>query len=150
MKEQYIHMEFPVAGGDFSGAGEAASKIKNVLKLLGVSYEIIRRVAIASYEAEINIVAHAYEGKISVDIKTDEICIDAIDRGPGIEDVERAMTEGYSTASRKMREMGFGAGMGLPNIKKASDWMQVKSEVGKGTETRIKFYLEDGKNAERR
>jgi len=146
MDKQKLHMEFPVKGGNFSEAGEAASKVKNVMKLLGMPYEIIRRVAIASYEAEMNIVAYAAEGKICVDIQPDTIHIRAFDKGPGIEDIEKAMQEGYSTASPLIREMGFGAGMGLPNIKRAADWMRVESKVGEGTELQAKFYLNGGKN----
>ena len=141
MDLQRIHREFPVKGGDFTGAGEAAGKIKNILKQLGVPYGVIKRVAIASYEAEMNIVLYAIEGKLSVDINTSEIFIKAHDRGPGIPDIEKAMEEGYSTATHLIREMGFGAGMGLPNIKKATDWMHIKSVVDEGTELQFKIFL---------
>jgi serine/threonine-protein kinase RsbT len=141
MGEEKIHMEFPVKGGNFSEAGEAASKIKTVLKQIGVSYDIIRRVAIASYEAEMNIVAHAEDGILRVDIAPDEISVTAKDRGPGIPDIEKAMTEGFSTASAKIREMGFGAGMGLPNIKRAVDWMEISSTAGESTTLQFKISL---------
>lgn len=144
MDRQKIHMEFPVAGGNFNAAGEAASKIKNILKQLGIPYKTIKRVAIASYEAEMNIVLYAHEGKLYVDIEPDEVFVVARDRGPGISDLEKAMQEGFSTASPTIREMGFGAGMGLPNIKKASDWMHIESELEKGTELRFRISL-DGK-----
>ncbi|MFA6449358.1 MAG: anti-sigma regulatory factor [bacterium] len=136
-----MHMDFPVKGGNFSEAGEAASKIKSVLKQIGVQYEIIRRVAIASYEAEMNIVAHAEGGQISVDIAPEEISVTASDKGPGIPDIEQAMIEGFSTASAKIREMGFGAGMGLPNIKRAVDWMNIESTAGESTTLQFKISL---------
>jgi len=141
MGGEKIHMEFPVKGGNFSEAGEAASKIKGVLKQIGVPYEVIRRVAIASYEAEMNIVAHAIDGNIYADIDPEEISVTARDRGPGIPDIEQAMVEGFSTASAKIREMGFGAGMGLPNIKKAVDWMNIESKTGESTTLQFKISL---------
>ncbi|MEW6200546.1 MAG: ATP-binding protein [bacterium] len=136
-----IYKEFPVKGGDFARAGEAAGKLKNILKQIGAPYGVIKRVAIASYEMEMNIVLYADEGKLCVNIKPREVFIVARDRGPGIPNTEKAMEEGYSTASAEIREMGFGAGMGLPNIKKASDWMQIDSEVGVGTCVQIKFFF---------
>ena len=108
-----MHLEFPVQGGNFSGAGGASSRIKNVLKQLGIQYDTIRRVAIASYESEINIVAYATKGKLLVEIEPGEIAITAADIGPGIPDIEKALQEGYSTATPLIREMGFGAGLGL-------------------------------------
>lgn len=137
-----MHWEFPVTGGNFSGAGEAASKIKNILKTLGIAHEVIRRVSIASYEAEINITAYADEGELRLTIDPREITITASDRGPGIPDIEAAMQEGFSTATPAIRELGFGAGMGLPNIKRATDWMVIESTVGKGSEIRFKIYLQ--------
>jgi serine/threonine-protein kinase RsbT len=136
-----MHWEFTVTGGNFNGAGEAASKIKNILKKLGISYEVIRRVSIASYEAEMNITAYADEGKLFVDIDPLEINIRASDVGPGIPDIDKAMQEGFSTATPAIREMGFGAGMGLPNIQRATDWMMIDSTVGKGTEIKFKIFL---------
>lgn len=137
-----MHWEFPVTGGNFSGAGAAASKIKNILKRLGIAYEVIRRVSIASYEAEINITAYADEGTLLVDIDPKEITITAADRGPGIPDIDRAMQEGFSTATPAIRELGFGAGMGLPNIQRATDWMTIDSTVGKGTVLTFKIFLQ--------
>jgi serine/threonine-protein kinase RsbT len=136
-----MHWEFPVTGGNFSGAGEAASKIKNILKKLGIAYEVIKRVSIASYEAEMNITAYADEGKLLVDIDPLVIQITAADKGPGIPDIDKAMQEGFSTATPAIREMGFGAGMGLPNIERATDWMVIDSTVGKGTEIKFKIFL---------
>jgi serine/threonine-protein kinase RsbT len=136
-----MHWEFPVTGGNFSSAGEAASKIKNILKKLGIAYEVIRRVSIASYEAEMNITSYADEGELLLEIDPLEISITASDRGPGIPDIAKAMQEGFSTATPAIREMGFGAGMGLPNIQRVTDWMVINSTVGKGTETKFKIFL---------
>ncbi len=128
-----MQFDFYVKGGDFLNAGKASSHIKKVLKQLGVDPKIVRRTVIALYEAEVNIVAHADEGNIAVEISPDEIRIVLADKGPGIANIELAMTKGYSTASKKVREMGFGAGMGLPNIKNNTDEMNVTSTVGVGT-----------------
>jgi anti-sigma regulatory factor (Ser/Thr protein kinase) len=136
-----MHLEFPVQGGNFSGAGGASSRIKNVLKQLGIQYDTIKRVAIASYESEMNIVAYATKGKLLVDIEPGEIAIAAVDIGPGIPDIEKALQEGYSTATPLIREMGFGAGLGLPNIKKAADELVIESVVGEGTTVKMKFRL---------
>jgi len=132
-----MHLEFKIEGGDFTKAGLASSQIKKMLKQLNVDSQIIKRVVVSIYEAEVNIVAHAFRGNIYVDIDTHEIRIRLIDEGPGIPDIEQAMQEGFSTASPAVREMGFGAGMGLPNIKKNADQLNIKSEVGKGTEVEI-------------
>ena len=136
-----MHFEYPVQGGNFGGAGGASSSIKNVLKQLGIQYDTIKRVAIASYESEINIVAYATKGKLLVDIEPGEISIIAADIGPGIPDIEKALQEGYSTATPYIREMGFGAGLGLSNMKKAADEMVIESVVGEGTTVIMKFRL---------
>jgi len=132
-----MHLEFYTEGGDFANAGAASSSVKNVLRKMGIDPSVIRRVVVAIYEAEVNVVAHAYRGKVLVDIQPEEICVRVTDEGPGIADIELAMTEGYSTASEKVREMGFGAGMGLPNIKKNADVFKIDSIVGKGTDVWI-------------
>lgn len=124
-------------GDDFTRAGEASGKVKNMLKQLGYSPEAIRRVSIAMYEAEINMVIHANGGCILVEVLPDRVEILLEDTGPGIADIDLAMTEGYSTAPDEVRSLGFGAGMGLPNIKKYTDEMRIESEVGVGT----KLYL---------
>lgn len=136
-----IKLEFSVEGGDFINGGEASSKIKRYLQNLGLSRDIIKRVAVASYEMEMNIVIHAYRGKLIVEISSDKIIIKAIDEGPGIEDIEKAIQPGYSTASPKVRELGFGAGMGLPNIISCSDEFDIKSTVGVGTEVTSIIYI---------
>lgn len=118
-------------------AGEASSNMKKILSQLGVSSVSIKRAAIAMYEAEINAVIHGHGGKAIISIYSDYIKIQIIDEGPGIPDVELAMQAGYSTAPDAAREMGFGAGMGLPNIKKHSDDMHIDTEVGKGTQITI-------------
>ncbi len=124
---------FPVTGGDFDKAGEVSTQIKAILKGAGIDSTVIRRVAIASFEAEMNVVIHADEGEVDFILTPCDICLVVSDRGPGIEDIELAMQEGWSTASDDMREMGFGAGMGLPNIKKSCDVFEIESDVGKGT-----------------
>jgi anti-sigma regulatory factor (Ser/Thr protein kinase) len=128
-----MHFEYKVLGGDFTRAGYASSEVKKILKQLNVDFRIIKRVVVALYEAEVNIVAHAFEGTIFVDIEPDRILLKLVDRGPGIPDIALAMKEGYSTASAEVRQMGFGAGMGLSNIKKNADSLTIESVVGEGT-----------------
>lgn len=139
-----ISYEFPIEKDDFERAGEASSKIKKILRQLGMDSGIIRRVAIGAYEAEMNIVIHSLGGTIGITIDPEMIIITAEDTGPGIEDIELAMQEGYSTAPDRIREMGFGAGMGLPNMKKCSDSFEIESIVGKGTKIVMKMMLKDG------
>ena len=129
--------EYPVQGGDFTNAGTVSSKVKKMMRQLGVDAGVIKRTIVALYEAEVNIVAHAYKGVITVQLEQDKIYIKLDDEGPGIPDIEKAMQRGYSTASPEVREMGFGAGMGLPNIKANSDVLEVHSVVGKGTTVEI-------------
>lgn len=128
-----MNFKFLVEGGDFTNAGTASSHVKKMMKQLGVDNGIIKRTVVALYEAEVNIVAHAFKGEITVDIEEDKIYIKLADEGPGIPDIPQAMQKGFSTASPKVREMGFGAGMGLPNMKANTDVLNVTSEVGKGT-----------------
>ena len=128
-----IKMKYEVPGDDFTRAGEASSMVKRKLKQLGYHPDAIRRVAIAMYEGEINMVIHAGGGVAEVEVYPDRVEIALIDQGPGIADVEMAMQEGYSTAPDNVRSLGFGAGMGLPNIKKYTDAMRIDTEVGKGT-----------------
>lgn len=129
--------EFEISGGDFDKAGEVSTQIKSILKSAGIDSAVIRRVAIASYEAEMNVVIHATDGKIDFILTPECIVIECSDSGPGIPDIDMAMTEGFSTASDDMRELGFGAGMGLPNIRRSSDKFKIDSEVGKGTRVKI-------------
>lgn len=132
-----VHLEYTVDGENFTSAGEASSSVKNVLKQLGLPGDVIRRVSIAMYEAEINMVIHAQGGTATVDITPEKICIVLQDKGPGIPDVEKAMQEGFSTAPDDVRNLGFGAGMGLPNIKKYSDDLQIDTKIGEGTKLTI-------------
>lgn len=124
---------FDVPGDDFTRAGEASGRMKKALKQLGVSPDVVRRVAIAMYEGEINMVIHAHGGSADVSLDANTVKIVLSDRGPGIPDVALAMTEGWSTAPDAVRSLGFGAGMGLPNMKKYTDSMKVDSTVGQGT-----------------
>ncbi|MBQ8894052.1 MAG: ATP-binding protein [Clostridia bacterium] len=128
-----IVLTYQVDGEDFSAAGEASSSVKKTLKQLGFSPDVIRRVAIAMYEGEINMVIHADGGEARVEITQSTICIILADKGPGIKDINLAMQEGYSTAPEEVRNLGFGAGMGLPNIKKYSDELKIDTELGVGT-----------------
>lgn len=132
-----IKKTYDVSGEDFAHAGEASAKVKSMLKQLGYDPDVIRRLAIAMYEAEINMVIHANGGVITVEINPDKVDVLLDDVGPGIEDIERAMQDGYSTAPAEIRALGFGAGMGLPNIKKYTDGMHVESTVGVGTKVYI-------------
>ncbi|MGE5549202.1 MAG: ATP-binding protein [Bacteroidota bacterium] len=137
-------LHFSIAGGDFAAAGEASSRIKATLRQVGLSADLIRRIAIATYEAEMNVVIHATAGQINVRINPTQVEVETIDRGPGIPDIELAMREGYSTAPQAAREMGFGAGMGLPNMKRCADKLVIESQVGHGTTVRLRFDLKGG------
>ncbi|MCI8727705.1 MAG: anti-sigma regulatory factor [Hungatella sp.] len=128
-----ITLNYEISPDDFTRAGEASSDVKSKLKQLGVSPEAIRKVSIAMYEGEINMVIHAEGGKITVEISPESIVMILADKGPGIPDIEKAMQAGWSTAPDEVRSLGFGAGMGLPNMKKYSDEMDVKTELGVGT-----------------
>ena len=132
-----MEFNYEINGGDFSKAGFASSNLKKMLKQINTDPKLIKRIVIALYEAEMNIVAHAYDGKIKVKIAPEQIVINVSDRGPGIEDIDKAMEDGYSTASDEVREMGFGAGMGLSNIKNNTDQLDIESTVGKGTDLKI-------------
>lgn len=136
-----MQYRFEVEGGNFSKAGTASSEVKKILNQLNVDYKLIKRIVVALYEAEVNIVAHADKGIIDVDIDTERIRILLSDSGPGIPNIEKAMEAGYSTATQKVREMGFGAGMGLPNIKRNADILNISSEPGKGTSVEIIVFL---------
>ena len=130
---EILTQRYNVCAEDFASAGAASAAVKKTLKQLGFSSDFIRRTSIAMYEGEINMVIHGEGGVAEVEIAEDHVKITLTDQGPGIEDIDLAMQEGWSTASDSVRELGFGAGMGLPNIKKQSDDFQITSEVGKGT-----------------
>lgn len=126
-------LHFEVPGDDFTRAGEASAAVKRTLKQLGFPADTVRRVAIAMYEGEINMVIHAGGGAADVNILPDKIVVVLADKGPGIPDVEKAMQEGWSTAPENVRSLGFGAGMGLPNMKKYTDSMEIQTVLGEGT-----------------
>ena len=136
-----VRFHFDVDGADFSSAGEASVVVKKKLRQLGYPPDIIRKVSIAMYEGEINMVIHANGGSADVEVYDEEIVIILSDRGPGIPDVELAMQEGYSTARENIRVLGFGAGMGLPNMKKYTDEMKIDTVVGQGTTITMKVKL---------
>lgn len=140
-EDNVLVQEFIIKGWDFAGAGEASCQIKNLLKDIGIPVDIIRRVAIAAYEAEMNVVMYAQQGVMRCEIRPNLIKITLADQGPGIENIDLAMQEGFSTATPEMREMGFGAGMGLPNIKRNADVFQIVSTVGQGTILTMEFNI---------
>ena len=140
-----IKLKYSVSKSDFSNAGNASSNIKKNLKLLGINPCIVKRVVVSIYEAEVNMIAHAYGGSINVCIDEEKIEAILTDLGPGIPDIDQAMKKGYSTASDEVRQMGFGAGMGLPNIEKNSDQLLIQSKVGEGTTVTIISYYNNEK-----
>ena len=140
MGDQLI-FTYVIDGYDFTRAGEASSSVKNKLKMLGVASDVIRKTAIAMYEGEINMVIHADGGTITVTISDTDITMVLADTGPGIPDISQAMQEGFSTAREEVRSLGFGAGMGLPNMKRYSDEMHIDTVVGQGTTITMKVRL---------
>jgi anti-sigma regulatory factor (Ser/Thr protein kinase) len=140
--QDMVKLNYRVYPEDFAKAGDASSNTKKVLKKLGIPSDITRRAAVATYEAEMNIIIHSSGGEIIVNIWTTKIEIIAKDCGPGIPDIDKAMQKGYSTASDHVREMGFGAGMGLPNMKRCSDGFLIDSKGGEGTTVTMIFYID--------
>lgn len=136
-----VEHTYHVKGGDFTHAGSASSKVKKLLKQLDIDPKKIKNIVIALYEAEVNIVAHAWEGEIWIAISPEKITMVLTDKGPGIPDIEQAMVEGFSTASKEVREMGFGAGMGLSNIRRNTDELKITSDVGTGTKVEMVNYF---------
>ena len=136
-----LELKYTVERDDFARAGEASGSLKKTLKTLGFSPDLVRRVAIAMYEAEINMVIHAQGGEITATVTPEELVIVFADVGPGIPDIDLAMTAGYSTATDNVRDLGFGAGMGLPNIKKYADDLEIQTEVGVGTTVTMRFRI---------
>lgn len=136
-----MQFKFTIEGGDFSRAGFASSEVKKLLKQLNIDHHLIKRIVVALYEGEVNIVAHAHKGEIEVTIEPDKVYIRLSDKGPGIIDIDLAMKEGYSTASQRVREMGFGAGMGLPNMKKNVDKLEINSVPGVGTTVELTTFI---------
>jgi len=134
---QECECSFPVEGERFDQAGKVSVEVKKALRKVGVPDDILRRAAIATYESEVNIISYAVHGTVNLQVTGDHIVLDIQDIGPGIDNIEQAMEQGYSTANDRIREMGFGAGMGLFNIKNCSDTFEISSEQGKGTHLRI-------------
>ena len=137
MAEELLKRTFKVRGRDFDKAGETSAEVKAILKDIGIDPGIMRRAGVVTFEAEMNVVMYADRATVTFILTDEDISIEVADQGPGIPDLELAMQEGYSTASDAMRERGFGAGMGLPNIKKTSDEFDIRSEVNIGTTLRI-------------
>lgn len=140
-----LSYEFEISGGDFGNAGTSSTSLKEILQEIGIDPSLIVRAAIAAYEAEMNVVMYARRGTLTLHITPEKINLKLEDEGQGIENIDMAMQEGYSTATDEMREMGFGAGMGLPNIKRNSDSFRVSSIPGKGTSLDITFLLNQKK-----
>lgn len=143
MAEELLRKRLEVRGRDFDKAGDASSEITAVLKDLGLDPDVILRAGVVTFEAEMNLVMYANRGAVTFVLTDEEISIEVADQGPGIPDIELAMQEGFTTATDEMREMGFGYGMGLPNIKKHSDTFVLESEVGKGTRILSTIRLDD-------
>jgi anti-sigma regulatory factor (Ser/Thr protein kinase) len=138
MMAEALESTYSVLGRDFANAGKVSTQIKDMLKRLGVHPTVVRRIAIVSYEAEMNLVMYATRGKVMLNVSSEDITLRIEDEGPGIPDINLAMQEGYSTATAEMREMGFGAGMGLPNIRRNADEFNISSELGQGTRLYIR------------
>ena len=136
-----IKESYPVRADDMTAAGDVSARIKRHMKRLGIPSSVMRRVSVCTYEAEINLVIHSDGGQIDFEISEDRILVRARDVGPGIPDIDKAMTEGWSTASNEVRNMGFGAGMGLPNMKRNADEFQISSVVGEGTDISMIFHI---------
>jgi len=139
---------FHIKARDFIRAGEASINVQNILKSMNFDSQLIRRIAICGYESEMNVVMHGGDGSLSIEVDTDRLVLEVSDDGPGIEDIELAMQAGYSTANDDYREMGFGAGMGLPNMKKNSDQITIESVKGQGTHVRMLFLIPEGAKTE--
>ena len=138
---ELLHEVYPVEKGAFETAGEVSGTIKRMLRKLGVPSQVIRRVSVASYEVELNLVIHSLGGQMEITIEPDSVTLDVSDRGPGIPDLDLAMQEGWSTASDEVRTLGFGAGMGLPNMKRYSDEMEIDTTVGVGTTVTMRINI---------
>ena len=142
LTENYIYQDsFDIEGGNFNKAGIVSTRIKSILKSMGLAAEVVRKCAIVCYESEINVVSYARKGVVNLTVNSETVLIEVVDEGPGIPNIDEAMQQGYSTADHKIREMGFGAGMGLHNIKSYSDEFNISSEVGKGARLLMKITI---------
>ena len=137
----FLEEVFPVEAGDYVSAGQASTTIKRKLKQLGINALVLRRVSVASYEVELNLVIHSMGGTLTLQVDPEKVTLISKDVGPGIPDIDKAMTEGFSTANEEARTLGFGAGMGLPNMKRNADAFDIKSEVGVGTDITMVFNI---------
>jgi anti-sigma regulatory factor (Ser/Thr protein kinase) len=142
MAAELLRESFEIQGRNFDKAGEVSSEIKVILRDLGIDATNLRRLVIVAYEGEMNVVMYANRGTLTLILTDEDVNLEIVDEGPGIPDIELALQEGYSTASDEMRELGFGFGMGLPNMKKNSDEFRIESEVGKGTSVFAKIRLD--------
>lgn len=147
MEEILYSESYKITGNDYERGGEVATKVKAVLKELGIDAEVIRRLSIANFEAEMNVIMYADAGELRLQVLPDAVRVVVADRGQGIEDIELAMQEGFSTATPEMRQRGFGAGLGLPNIKKNSDEFEIESTPGVGTTLRYVVFLNGKRDA---
>ena len=138
-----LEQVYPVEAGDYAGAGQASTTIKRTLKQLGINADVLRRLSVASYEVELNLVIHSMGGELLLQMEPEKITLISRDVGPGIPNIEKAMTEGYSTANEEARTLGFGAGMGLPNMKRNATTFDIESEVGKGTTITMSFAINE-------
>jgi serine/threonine-protein kinase RsbT len=141
MQEHTLEDRYEVKARDYASAGDASAAIKRKLRQLGVNSEVLRRVAVASYEAELNLIIHSFGGTLTMRMSPNEVSLTSRDAGPGIPDIEQAMREGFSTAGEEARDLGFGAGMGLPNMKRNADEFTIESAVGRGTLIQMRFVL---------
>ena len=141
MMDELFRITYPVAVADYTSAGQASTDIKRRLKQLGIGGDVLRRVAVASYEVELNLVIHSLGGELCLTVFSDAVQLVSADVGPGIPDLDMAMREGYSTANEEARSLGFGAGMGLPNMKRNADEFDIKSQLGSGTTITMRFNL---------
>ncbi len=141
MQEHTLEDRYEIKARDYTGAGDASAAIKRKLRQLGVDSEVLRRVAVAGYEAELNLIIHSLGGTLTMRMSPNEITLVSQDSGPGIPDIEQAMREGFSTAGEEARDLGFGAGMGLPNMKRNADEFTIESAMGRGTVIRMRFVL---------
>lgn len=139
-RENTIVYEFWIDGGDFVSAGMVSTQMKSILKSIGYDFQLIRRVTISAYEGKMNVVMHAKKARVKLMAGEDEIDVIIDDEGKGIPDIAQAMQEGFSTATKEQRALGFGAGMGLPNMKKNSDVLNIDSQIGKGTRVEMRFF----------
>ena len=141
MQTNVLTDTFDVRASDFTTAGDASASIKRKLKQIGIDSTILRRVAVASYEAELNLIIHSMGGKLAIEISPERVRLVSEDVGPGIADIDKAMQEGFSTASEQARDLGFGAGMGLPNMRRNADGFDITSKLGEGTRIQMDFKL---------